>query len=132
MSNPNAICRRNVEMINELIKSCLECHAACRNSIDDYSLPTRLIDADTNNELHVRLIQSDTVHPSTVYAALSHVWGDFAVAPFLRTTVSTLQDRQRNIPLSSLPANFHDAVQVIRALGMRYIWIDSLCIVQKS
>src|ERR1700712_3169166 len=31
-----------------------------------------------------------------------------------------------------MPPNFRDAVKVTRALGLRYIWIDSLCIIQDS
>ncbi|KAF5501888.1 hypothetical protein CGCA056_v014768 [Colletotrichum aenigma] len=37
---------------------------------------------------------------------------------------------QDGIDLSSMPQTFKDAVAVTRYLGMRYIWIDSLCIVQ--
>jgi len=31
---------------------------------------------------------------------------------------------------SELPETFRDAVQVTRELGIRYLWIDSLCIIQ--
>jgi hypothetical protein len=34
------------------------------------------------------------------------------------------------IPLSSLPKTFLDAIVVTKALGLRYLWIDSLCIIQ--
>lgn len=34
------------------------------------------------------------------------------------------------IPLSDLPATFQDAVHIVRGLGLRYLWIDSLCIIQ--
>lgn len=33
---------------------------------------------------------------------------------------------------SSMPKNFQDAVAVTRHLGIEYIWIDSLCIIQDS
>ncbi len=32
----------------------------------------------------------------------------------------------------SMPQNFQDAVLVTRLLGLRYLWIDSLCIIQDS
>lgn len=31
-----------------------------------------------------------------------------------------------------MPQNFQDAIVITRALGSRYIWIESLCIVQDS
>ncbi len=34
--------------------------------------------------------------------------------------------------MASLPRTFRDAVHVARKLGIRYIWIDSLCIVQQD
>ena len=34
--------------------------------------------------------------------------------------------------MSSMPQNFQDAVLVTRLLGLRYLWIDSLCIIQDS
>jgi hypothetical protein len=44
----------------------------------------------------------------------------------------TVQRRLRNIPMSSLPKSFQDAVVVTRALVLVYLWIDSLCIIQDS
>jgi hypothetical protein len=38
----------------------------------------------------------------------------------------------REIRLSSLPKTFQDAVLITRKLDVRYLWIDSLCIVQDS
>ena len=34
--------------------------------------------------------------------------------------------------MATLPATFQHAIQVVRSLGFRYLWIDSLCIVQDS
>ncbi|KAF2502227.1 HET-domain-containing protein [Lophium mytilinum] len=39
---------------------------------------------------------------------------------------------RRAIPFHDLPRNFQDALIVTRAFNIRYIWIDSLCIVQDS
>lgn len=36
------------------------------------------------------------------------------------------------ILFESLPLTFKDAVQITRGLGVRYLWIDSLCIIQDS
>ena len=95
------------------------------------------------------------------YAALSHCWGgssqrltirgsisanarfaqvedsnerteaSIALKP-LTTTIRNVEDRMRSISMNILPATFRDAVTITRNLGLRYIWIDSLCIIQDS
>lgn len=39
-------------------------------------------------------------------------------------------DPAKGIAWDTLPRNFRNAIEVARALGIDYIWIDSLCIVQ--
>lgn len=63
------------------------------------------------------------------YIALSHCWGEGRPLP-LTTTTSTLEERKRKINFEELPASFKNAVMVTRSLGLRYLWIDSLCIIQ--
>lgn len=36
------------------------------------------------------------------------------------------------MPITELPQTFHDAIEVCRALNIRYLWIDSLCIIQND
>lgn len=48
----------------------------------------------------------------------------------LTTTLDTIAQRRLNIKFSELPKTFQDAVHITRALGLRYLWIDSLCIIQ--
>jgi hypothetical protein len=54
-----------------------------------------------------------------------------ALSPLL-TTTRNIDDRMRSISMNILPATFRDAVTITRNLGIRYIWIDSLCIIQNS
>ena len=61
------------------------------------------------------------------YICLSHCWGAFQP---LKTTKETLPKFKDNIPWDELPKTFQDAVNVTRWLGLRYLWIDSLCIIQ--
>jgi hypothetical protein len=61
------------------------------------------------------------------YVALSYRWG--SPIPFI-TTKKTLRSRRDKIMFKSLPKTFRDAVIVTRALKIRYLWIDALCIVQ--
>ena len=46
------------------------------------------------------------------------------------TTKDNLDGHLSQIRWETLPATFQDAILVTRGLGLDYIWIDSLCIVQ--
>jgi hypothetical protein len=62
------------------------------------------------------------------FAALSHCWGG---SQPLRTLEANIKSHQeQGIAISDLPATFRDAIHACKFLGYRYIWIDSLCIVQ--
>lgn len=63
------------------------------------------------------------------YLALSHCWGR---EPFLVMREENKKHFQKGVPISSLAPNFRDAISVTHQLGFRYIWIDSLCIIQGS
>ncbi|KAJ9616801.1 hypothetical protein H2200_000520 [Cladophialophora chaetospira] len=100
---------------------------------NDY-LPTRLIDAHPG--LHndaVRLVASTDIQDNHMkYAALSHSWGPKSqrIKPIPKTTKQSITDRMNHISFDELTRTFQDAVIVARRLDIRYIWIDSLCIVQ--
>ena len=63
------------------------------------------------------------------YATLSHRWGS---GRFLCLTGSNLGSLRTGMLLSVLSPTFQHAVAVTKQLGIRYLWIDSLCIVQDS
>lgn len=65
------------------------------------------------------------------YAALSYVWGNVEMLQTKRSNVSELRKTGGLIRhRSDLPRVVRDAIQVVRELGMRYLWVDTLCIVQ--
>ena len=67
------------------------------------------------------------------YTALSHRWGNHPPTkddPRYCTTDGNLSARLNGFSLSKLPKTFQDAVRVTRELGIGYLWIDSLCIIQ--
>ncbi|OTB00252.1 hypothetical protein M426DRAFT_30105, partial [Hypoxylon sp. CI-4A] len=64
------------------------------------------------------------------YVALSHCWG--TKLPECLTTRANIVDQKNNIPWSSLPKSFQEAVLFTRRLGIHYLWIDSLCIIQRD
>lgn len=119
------------------IRSCDKSHIPCRFSVDrqaigdpdDQILPTRIIDLTENNmSRSLRLIETHGQKRGR-WAALSHCWGDPKASP-LKTTSATLAQHLEEIPLNALPETFLDAIRITRKLGLRYIWIDSICIVQ--
>ncbi|KAF4627580.1 hypothetical protein G7Y89_g10574 [Cudoniella acicularis] len=72
-----------------------------------------------------RLYESGGEHEN--YVTLSHCWGSLTI---LTTKKNNLSLHKKSIELAALPKTFQDAIQVTRSLGIRYLWIDSLCIVQ--
>jgi hypothetical protein len=66
------------------------------------------------------------------YITLSHCWGKVPPDAAWKTTSQTLGRFSAHIPMSILPRTLSQAVKITRQLGERYIWIDSLCIVQDS
>lgn len=63
------------------------------------------------------------------YAALSYAWGK---SPNLRLTASTLVQFSHSISHKKMPKSVQDAVATTRRLGIRYLWVDALCIIQDS
>jgi hypothetical protein len=92
-------------------------------------LPDRvleILDTPSTESISLRLLETRDGEAG-YYIALSHRWGgDFT----LKTTKSTLSQRLKGFCLENLPQTFRDAVLVAKALGIMYLWIDSLCIVQ--
>lgn len=113
------------------IEDCLRSHENCRSQTDIGFLPTRLIDVSPGGEemdLDVRLLPNASVPPGSRYAALSYCWGDYE--PDCITNSTTVSTNMARIPWITLPNTFRDAVKVTRCLGLKYLWIDSICIIQ--
>lgn len=65
------------------------------------------------------------------YITLSYCWGvPGRDVPPPRTTRDTYGSMTKGIEWSDVPTLFQDAILLTRALGCRYLWADSLCIVQ--
>ncbi|KAF6842763.1 het domain-containing protein [Colletotrichum musicola] len=98
-------------------------HTFCEEP-DEATLPSRVVDVGLDTGV-VRLVQ--TQGDVARYVALSHCWGKTQI---ITTTRNTLPDRLSEIPIDQLSNTFRDAVFFTRRMGIRYIWIDSLCIIQ--
>ncbi|KAF2182505.1 HET-domain-containing protein [Zopfia rhizophila CBS 207.26] len=126
------------DLIHRWVRTCIVQHEACRKTfsgavIDESSppiLPSRIIDVGfPDGEVAPRLIETKGM--TGIYVALSHCWGPAHKRP-LMTTQSTLQDHLAGIPWDTIPKTYQDAITVTRRIGIQYIWIDSLCIIQDS
>lgn len=85
-------------------------------------LPRRVLDLSGGQ---IRLIETEGRRGH--YVALSHCWGKKLL---LTTKRATIAERMRGITMEQLPKTFQGAVAITRGLGLQYIWIDSLCIIQ--
>ncbi|RYP46432.1 hypothetical protein DL768_007344 [Monosporascus sp. mg162] len=91
-------------------------------------LPTRVLDVGENSSANVRLISSRPGQTGK-YLYLSFPWGGRIKFTNNSSSMGMLLKR---VPLELLPAIAKDAISMTRLLGLRYLWIDALCIVQDS
>jgi hypothetical protein len=91
-------------------------------------LPTRVIDVGPWNSSQDPVLRI-TEGCRGQYMALSHRWAGSMIT---RTLQDNFQSMCRSIPWDELTKTMQDAVTVTRFLGIRYLWIDSLCIIQDS
>ncbi|CAO2650182.1 Nn.00g014740.m01.CDS01 [Neocucurbitaria sp. VM-36] len=91
-------------------------------------VPARLIDLQANERLRI-VDTSKLAQYSQGFAALSYVWGMQQTFILLTTNKDVLSD---GFQIVQLPKTIQDAVIVTRRIGLRYLWIDALCIMQDS
>ncbi len=107
------------------VSQCLAHHQGCKSASASFK-PTRLLYVgDTSLRLH---LTKNDAH-SVKYCCLSHCWGGVTDIPQLKADISTLV---AGIDIATLPRSFQDAVLITRQLGVDYVWIDCLCIIQGS
>lgn len=91
-------------------------------------LPTRSLDVGSGEGSQVKLV--DTSGEYDWYVALSHCWG---TNDDLKSKVLAFQrDLRTGVHPETLPGTFQDAVYFTRRIGVRFLWIDSFCIIQDS
>ena len=116
------------------VNDCLENHGRCCENYPDHC-PTRLLDVFrfwSSRDGDIVLVEGvDHASASIGYTALSHCWGTPTSRPLI-TNLDNLASRKERIRFDELPLTFQDAVTTTRKLGIQYLWIDSLCIIQDS
>ncbi|KAH7395486.1 heterokaryon incompatibility protein-domain-containing protein, partial [Cadophora sp. MPI-SDFR-AT-0126] len=122
-----------LDLMISWFSNCVENHPECSWSPGDSEvdpiLPFRVIDIGDGSspEFVPRLLKSGKQRGK--WATLSHRWGQVDILKLLTGNVDKLE---AGINVSELPATFQDAIFLTQHLGLRYLWIDSLCIIQDS
>ncbi|KAK6835975.1 heterokaryon incompatibility protein-domain-containing protein [Apiospora arundinis] len=132
---PNLVPNSNLSFarLRNWFEDCEKNHAHCRTYSNSYPFtPARLLEVTGPNDApNVRLRVSngpaEGAATRTQYAILSYCWGGDQPG---KLTKERLASYQTDIPRDRLPQTVYDAVITTANLGFRYLWIDSLCIVQ--
>lgn len=96
------------------------------------SLPRRLLDLSQESGILVIDVESwiaggiSSVAELSQYCTLSYRWGVASQSCILRAPFSS----QIIIGMADMPQTFKDAIEITRRFGIRFLWIDALCIVQ--
>ncbi|KAI0888329.1 heterokaryon incompatibility protein-domain-containing protein [Annulohypoxylon maeteangense] len=122
----------SVKVARSWLETCVSNHSSCHQEDGNSKMPSRFLDlGDPNYPDFVVLRETSDYHgipPTDLrYVALSHCWG---TARIITTVRANIEDHKRAIKFGSLPQTFKDAIQIVQKFQLRYIWIDSLCIIQ--
>ncbi|KAH6880456.1 heterokaryon incompatibility protein, partial [Thelonectria olida] len=122
-----------LELAHKWLQTCCSSHDKCGKSASTSSHwhPTRLVDigVDGDTEWTLCVVSEDGISPSVPYLTLSYRWG---FTHSLKLLTSNMDNFRRGNPIRDLPRTFSDFVTVARSFSIRYVWIDSLCIIQDS
>ncbi|KAI0554047.1 HET-domain-containing protein [Xylaria curta] len=123
------------KMVSNWLSMCESFHGdECRKrpGMDDFPVHP----ADILNEFRLIDVGNGCLVRATSdnnYAALSYVWGK---AEVLRTVKANVESLERPGAFYTpeidphVPLTIKDAIQATREIGIRYLWVDALCIVQ--
>lgn len=118
---------------------CLK-HNARRSGSSSF-MPSRVLDVGAPGDVwppsRIRVVETKKEKVEGQYMTLSHCWGQ--KPNFVMLTSGTIKDfTNEGIPWNNTTTgkgicsndNFSDAIEITRNLGVRYLWIDSICIIQ--
>ena len=95
----------------------------------DIRMPTRLLDLGAGDTVTLRL-DCREVREGKRFTALTHCWGDTKIHEPLSLRKDNYKQWQRPMDINSLPKTYRDAIHITRSIGIRCLWIDSLCIIK--
>jgi hypothetical protein len=109
------------------IHHCISCHRECtkRELASVFPSSANILLIDTGR---LCLVKART---SYRYIALSYVWGQVPQFPTTSVNLESLLQPNSLLPVwHKLPRTIREAIDLTDRIGERFLWVDSLCIVQ--
>jgi hypothetical protein len=125
----NVISEATFAFARELIADCLFMHvpSGICDPPPDNDLPTRLIRIDLERDAFRLKLEERLDAQQLRWVCLSYCWGGDQP---IKLTRDTREDFLECISFVTLPRTLQDAITVTSGIGMSFIWIDCLCIIQ--
>jgi hypothetical protein len=124
----------DLRLAKRWLSDCVVNHPICGKEHRQF-LPSRLIYVGSKSDIQQSetqklVLSSNIIGDAPRYCTLSYCWGASATA--LKLTRDNLDRLTQNIPWVDLPKTIQDAIQVTRLIGIKYLWVDALCIIQPT
>ncbi|RYO86533.1 hypothetical protein DL766_003022 [Monosporascus sp. MC13-8B] len=113
-------------LLRHWLRACDETHR-CFPISGQLPLPARVLEVLDNRGADMLRLRCTKPGDMGRYVALSHRWSNLDNFCTYRCNI---KPRLAGIDFESLPRRFQDAVIVTRKLGIPFLWIDSICIIQ--
>ncbi|KAI1737804.1 HET-domain-containing protein [Xylaria scruposa] len=132
LQNQYPLSHGNVRWMRHCLQQCRTKHTTCnelRQKVSSYRLPKYMVDLDLGYIGKISIVETNG--KNMPYAILTYCWGqDSTILEAINTTSKNIQQRFTGFNLSTMPKTIRDAAEVAHALGLRYLWVDALCIQQ--
>ncbi|KAG4439220.1 hypothetical protein IFR05_005311 [Cadophora sp. M221] len=123
-TSPTTFVNNRLATVGAWLHECKYSHPLCTPTTGQ--TPKRLIDVGRLNFSPKLVACAELADESLRYATLSYCWG----LTTFKTTKTSVDAYSHALPYGDLPKTYRDAITLVQSLGMKYLWIDALCIVQ--
>ncbi|TRX91898.1 hypothetical protein FHL15_007217 [Xylaria flabelliformis] len=119
----------NLGLARQWLQKCQKSHVKCKEATQIY-MPLRVLRISSGCnpcDFSITIETKTKGQAIEPYAALSYCWG--GDQPY-KTTKARMESGNRSLEWCKLPRSIQDAINITSAVGLQYLWADSLCIVQ--
>jgi hypothetical protein len=112
-------------------QTCAQNHRCCAE-LSDRSIyrPARLIDLGVDFDFkRARLVETTPGDYNVDYMCLSYAWGT-CMPEAGKTYLASLEEHKVRLKRAKLPKTFKHFFEIAKWFSIRYVWIDSLCMIQ--
>ena len=122
---------RTFQILQDWLTQCRTSHSHCQAAAPVASaLPSRVVDVGPPDGSQSPRLYIRGEKEIVRYTILSHCWAPSH--PCLQLLGSNLESLQHHLEFLDLPKTFQDAIVITRALKIRYLWVDTICVLQDS